>query len=89
MAETVAGGQYLATDGKTLVNANGEAIEVAPGVEATASDNGGGNQLPSVKKLAEFIADLSAEEVRALQEKDARATAAAIYEARLAELAGE
>lgn len=88
MAETVAGGQYLATDGKTLVNANGEAIEVAPGVEETASDNGG-NQLPSVKKLAEFIADLSAEEVQALQKKDARATAAAIYEARLAELAGE
>lgn len=30
MAETVAGGSYLAADGKTLVNAHGDVIDVEP-----------------------------------------------------------
>lgn len=84
MAETVAGGAYLAADGKTLVNAHGDVIEV----EQRASEGNSGRP-PAIAKLAELIASLSAEEVEALKAGDDRSTAAAIYDARLAELAGE
>jgi hypothetical protein len=56
---------------------------------AAAAAQGAGSALPSVPKLAEHIAGMSAEEVAALQATDERATAAAIYAARLAELAAE
>lgn len=53
---------------------------------AQGGEGNGGDRLPAVSKLAEHIAGLSAEEVQALKAKDQRATAAAIYDARLAEL---